>query len=92
MTGVWSTKNHSTYVTFSFKKCAPKVTNLNDITKFCEMIELIFTHECYHNTYISTINDLYTYLHTHEDFATKDTLNRLFQTKEEIIEYSTFKI
>ena len=90
LSGTWISEDRTQY-RFAFKKCPPKLRKLNDLIKFCEIVELILTHDCYHNTYISSVKNLYEYLHTHEDFATKDTLNRLFQTKDDLLEYTTFK-
>ena len=89
LSGSWYTKDNEICYSFSFQKCAPKVINFNDHLKFCEIIELILTHNCYHNLYISSIDDLYLYLNTHKDFVNENNLNHLFQTKQELIKCLT---
>ena len=89
MTGTWKTEKEYGkiyYQTFVFKMCPPIVTNSDDLIKFCEIIELILTHECYHNKYILSMNDLYDYLSQNVQFATENNLNRLFQTNEQFKE------
>ena len=88
LSGMWKSLTSHSYSIFIFNQFQSKLQNSNDLIKFCEIIELILMHECYYNKYISSMNDLYEYLSRHLDFVTKDTLNRLLKTKEELIEYS----
>ena len=96
LSGTWNTENKEYYEIFAIEKCYPLIRNNNhyynnnnnnnnmkeskDLIEFCDLIEVILTHDCYHNEYINTMNDVYVYLSLNCNFATENVLKRLLKS------------